>query len=230
MGRGRALSWLCWLLLLPTPALALPQTYSFVSGTARVTAQVIGQPDFLVDTLVALDGTFIDFDEALVSVTDFEISIAPTAPIAMSGSYGGFDTFSIDAATLSPGTGYSSSGVSVGGSQYSVAMGPLDVNAIYSASDSTLTNPPVSGVPITFTNPSLTATVDTDLIVFELVGVTLGVLPGYLVGEASDLIVKGDIVFIGAVPEPTTGALLGLGLLGLAAPRFRSARASAPRR
>jgi hypothetical protein len=58
--------------------------------------------------------------------------------------------------------------------------------------------------------------VDTNLITFELLGVTLGFIPGYLVGETEDLIVKGDITFVGAVPEPGTGSLLGFGILGLA--------------
>jgi hypothetical protein len=64
-------------------------------------------------------------------------------------------------------------------------------------------------VPLSFSNPSLNATVDTNLITFELLGVTLGFIPGYLVGETEDLIVKGDITFVGAVPEPGTGSLLG---------------------
>jgi len=223
MALGRALSCVSAALLLAAPAVALPQTFNFVAGQAHITANVVGETTFLVDTVVDLDGTFVIFDDAPVGVPDLEISIAPTGPIMMSATYGGYDTFVIESAFLTPGAGFSSSGVLVAGSEYSVLMGPLDVDAVYSASDSTLVNPPASNVHISFTNPSLSATVDTDLIVFELMGVTLGIIPGFLVGETSDLIVKGDITFVGMVPEPTTGALLGLGILALA---WSSRRAS----
>lgn len=230
MASGRALSCVFAALIWAGPAVALPQTFNFLSGEVHITANIVGDPTFLVDVVQPLDGFFVQFDDAPIGVPNFSISIFPTDPILMSASYGGFDTISIDSAILTPGTGYSSSGVFVGGAEYSVTMGPIDVDAIYSASDSTMVNPPVSGVPLSFTNPSLSATVDTDLILFEMMGVTLGLLPGALVGEPYDLIVKGDITFVGVIPEPATGAMLGLGLLTLALARSRSARAFVPRR
>jgi hypothetical protein len=209
------------------PALALPTTFNFVSGSVHITANVVGETTFLVDTVVALDGAFVDFDDSPVEIPDFSISIAPTGPIAMSGTYGGYDVFSIDSAVLTPGTLFSSSGVLVGGTEYSVSMGPIDVDAVYSASDTVLPIiPPVAGVPISFTNPSLSATVDTDLVTFEMMGVTLGIIPGALVGETSDLIVKGDITFVGVIPEPATGLMLGLGLVALSVSLSRSTRTS----
>ncbi len=221
------LAWAPIALLVAAPSAAVPQIYQFVSGQAHITANVVGQTTLLVDTVVALDGTFFQFDPSPVGVPSFEISIAPTGPIPMSASYGGYDTFVIESALLVPGTGYGSTGIALGGGAYSVSMGPLDVNAVYSATDSTNTNPPANNVPISFTNPTLNASVDTDLILFELIGVTLGIIPGALVGEAQDLIVKGDITFVGQVPEPATGALLSLGLLGLALRRASPARSAA---
>lgn len=218
MGWGRV--FLCGVIAVASAGSArATQIFNFVSGQAHVTANVVGSSTFLVDEVLPLDGTFVDFNPSPVAVPDFQISIAPSGSIMMSGSYGGYDTISIDSVLLTPGTGYSSSGSDLGSGQYSVTMGPVDVNAVYSASDSTLTNPPVSGVPISFTNASLNSTVNTNLVTFEMMGVTLGIIPGSLVGETNDLIVKGDITFVGVVPEPSTGALLGLGLLGLAGSR-----------
>lgn len=213
MAFGRAL--LCAAVAFIASSASAVSTFTFVSGEVHITASAGATP--IVDTIVDLDGTFIDFETAPVGVPDFKISLQPTGPIAMLSPYGGYDEFTIVEAILSPGTLYSSSGVLVIGSEYSVLMGPIAVDATYSATDSTLTNPPSGNVhlPI-FENPSLTATIDTDLVTFEMMGITLGVIPP-LAGESSPLIVKGDITFVGAVvvPEPSTGLLVGMGLFGL---------------
>jgi hypothetical protein len=47
-----------------------------------------------------------------------------------------------------------------------------------------------------------------------------------LPGETSPLVVKGDITFVGIIPEPTTGLLVGMGLFGLGLGRKRSLRKS----
>jgi len=223
MALGRALLCAAAALIFAATANATPTSFTFVSGTARITASAGVTP--VVDEVVALDGTFVDFEISPVGVTDFEISIGTTAPITMINAYGGFDTLVIESALLTPGTGYSSSGTLVGGTEYSVTMGPIDVDAVYSASDSTLTNPPASNIPISLTNSSLNVTIDTDTVILEMTGITLGVIPA-LPGETSPLIVKGDITFVGIVPEPTTGLLVGAGLFGLALGRRRALRKS----
>ena len=226
MALGRAL--LCAAVALTfatfaSSANAVPTTFTFVSGQAVITASA--GATLIVSDVVDLDGTFVDFETSPVGITDFVFSIGTSAPIAMLTPYGGYDTFVIESALLTPGTSFSSSGLFVGGSEYSVSMGPIDVDAVYSASDSTLTNPPASNIPISFTNPTLNATVDANLVTFEMVGITLGVIPP-LPGETSPLVVKGDITFVGIIPEPTTGLLVGMGLFGLALGRKRSLRKS----
>jgi len=114
----------------------------------------------------------------------------------------------------------------IGGTEYDVTMGPIVVDAVYSATDSTLTNLPSGPVPISWSNPSLTATVDAGLVTLEMKGITLGIIPA-LAGETSPLVVKGDITFIGVIPEPTTGLLVGAGLFGLALRRKLHLRKSA---
>jgi len=224
MAVGRAL--LCAAVVLIAGSAGAVTSFTFVSGEVHITASAGVTP--VVDTIVALDGTFVNFETAPVGVPDFEISLLPTGPITMLNPYGGYDEFTIVEAILKPGTLYSSSGVFVSGSEYSVLMGPIAVDATYSATDSSMTNPPSGNVVLpTFENPTLSATVDTDLISFEMMGITLGVLPGAAFGEPFPLIVKGDITFYGVVPEPSTGLLVGLGIFGMGAQRKLRLRGSA---
>jgi hypothetical protein len=222
MALGRAL--LCAAVALIATSANAVTSFTFVSGEVHITASAGITP--IVDEIVALDGTFVDFETAPVGVPDFEISLAPSGAISMLTPYGGYDTFEILSAVLTPGAGYTSSGVFAGGTEYSVTMGPIDVDAVYSATDSGLVTPPSGPVPISFTNPSLTASIDAGLITFEMMGITLGVI-GPFGGETSPLIVKGDITFVGVVPEPSTGLLVGTGLFGLAAQRKLRLRKSA---
>ncbi|MCP4002792.1 MAG: hypothetical protein GY725_01225 [bacterium] len=196
------------------PASAAPTTYNFTSGDATITADTTpGGVSVLASASYPLDGIFVEFDDALPALTDFAISVAPTGVIAMANPYGGYDQLEIVSAILTPGVGYTNFFVAGGPTSYSFAVGPVEVNAVYNVTDSTLTNPPQLGVPLTFSNSSISGTIDISLMQLELSGLTLGVLSGAAFGEADDLVIKADITLEGtAVPEPGLGVLLGMAI------------------
>jgi hypothetical protein len=203
-------------------AWASPVTFFFDSGSAHVTATRSSDNSIVVSETVALDGVFVEFDAAVPELVDFDISAAMTGAISMLQPWGGFDTFVIESASITPGVAYSSIFVSmIGPTQYSFLVGPVDVDGVYSAFNSGGPPPlPVMNVPVPFVGASfLNGTIDTDSMVLELLGITLAEIPGAAFGETDNLLIKADITWTGAVPEPGTSILVGLGLFLLASRR-----------
>ncbi len=196
------------------PCTASATTFFFTGGTATVTATA-GADTVLGATVIPLDGAFINFDPlGAGDLVDFSITIPQTSTLNLTTDYGGYDEVVIESASLAPGVGYTNiNNQSLGGGVYTFLAGPIDIEGVYSASDSTNTNPPVMDVPVPFTDTSLlVGTVDTTLGTLELTGLTLTQLPAAAFGETDNLVVKADILFTGVVPEPSTGLLVGVGM------------------
>jgi hypothetical protein len=72
----------------------------------------------------------------------------------------------------------------------------------------------------------LNGSINTDLMTFELLGVTLTEINGSTleVPEEENLVVKADLTWTGVVPEPNTAALLASGLIAIGVRRRRVAR------
>jgi len=222
---GKGLVCLFVLLLAASAAVATPTTFYFGSGTAKITATAGATT--VVDDTIALDGVFVTFDPDVPEVVDFSITAPQSAPITMVNPYGGFDTFVVESASIVPGGSFSNFSVtSTGPNTWAFLIGPVDVAGVYSAWNSGGPPPdPVMNLAAPFTGTSyLNGSIDTDLMTFELLGVTLADLLGSNFGESEDLIMKADITWTGTVPEPGTAALLATGLTGLAAFRRRIAR------
>lgn len=210
--------------LLAAPAFATPTTFNFTSGEVTLTAtRDPGGGVVLAATTVPLDGVFVTFDAMTIDLTDLLITIPTTGTINLSSPYGDYDQFVIESADISPGTGFATLlGQDNGGGNYSFLAGPLDINGVYSATDTDNIAPPIMNVSAPFTDESLiSASINVNTGTLTMSGITLATLPGEAFGEPDDLSIKADIVFTGVVPEPGTGLMLGLGLAALAAKRRR---------
>ena len=85
----------------------------------------------------------------------------------------------------------------------------------------------LNNMPFGFINPSASGSIFVDPVngALFLDGITLGQLDPDGPGGQPPLVLKGDFVFEGIVPEPGTALLLGAGIVGLAGLRRRSPRA-----
>ena len=219
---GRVLVCLLWALLVAGPSFATTFSYS----TGQVTVSAVKKTSgalVLSSTNIGMSGNFVDFDAGTIDLTDFLITIPTSGIIDLDGMYGVYDQFRIESASISPGVGYGTFlPVDLGGGDYSFIAGPLDINGIYSAFDSTLTYSPALNLAAPFTDTALiNGTININTGTLTLSGITLAEIPGGPLGESEALQIKADIVFVG-VPEPTTAALLGLGLVGIASIRRRN--------
>jgi hypothetical protein len=202
-------------------ASATPVTYYFTSGQVTITATA-GTTTVLDTTVVPLDGAYVAFDESTIDVTDLLLTIPTSGIIGLDVAYGGYDEFRIESADISPAPGYTTLfGQDNGSGNFSFVAAPLDINGVYSAFDSTMTNPDVNDIAAPFTDmSSINGSININTGVLTLVGITLASLPGSEFGEGDDLVVKADITVTG-VPEPSTALLTGLGLTALAATSSR---------
>ena len=214
-------------------AQAAPIYYQFASGQAAITVTKGATSLTPVAALLSLNGIFADFDQVAPALTNFQFTTTPNQAILLSSPYAGYDQIVVNSASMIPGVGYAHYAASIlGGGNFSVAVYPVHVDGIYSASFSGGPPPPaVSSLPIMFDNTTpLTATVNVNAGTFTLLGITLAVIavpynPLSPYNETIPLVVKADLTFQGMVPvpvpEPGVLSLVGVGLVGLAALRSR---------
>lgn len=224
------------LLLMASPAWSAPVTYGFESGFVNVQAVRSDDNSLVFDETLPISGTTVVWDSAglptgfgVGTLDDLEIVLPTSGPYTLLQNYGSHDTVTVESVVISPAPGYSTlASIPIGASQYSVTSGSVDVVAYYSALDSTGVNAPVSNVlaPISGTN-TLVGTIElvTGGLEIHINNALMGTLPGAPFGETADLEITGDITWFGsvaaAIPEPSTGVLLALGLGMLAARRSR---------
>jgi hypothetical protein len=191
-------------------ATATPVTYVFQSGDVTLVASssstVVGGP-----VNVGLTGVSVTVDESALTIPSLTFTVGSTGTIPV--SYGTFTSFNLDNATVT-GTGGTLSLVDPGPpTEYGFNMS-LNLSGQFDAAPPTLTNVP-------FSIPSAPGTgsifIDSSTNTLVLSSITIGAIDPDGPGGLEPLLVKGDFIFVGVVPEPGTALLLGAGLAGLAA-------------
>jgi len=216
---------LLWLLCLggltslsATAALAAPITYNLDSGFAVVSAVRAGVgTTILAPVNLNLMSATIEFDPMTGQIFDFSLSIAPSGTLTVANPYGPYEEFSIDSAMVEADLTFSTlSSIPTGVDSWQILAGPLDITATYSATDLDGIAPNINMLPVPFVNPSplLSATVSGGMLIIEMQGLTLTDVDGAVFGETDDLNVKADVFFTAVIPEPSTGLLMMLGLVG----------------
>ena len=229
-------------LLAATPALSVPITYGLdtVGGGSNIQIQAFNSltTELVFDqTLTLAVGSFVTWDSAGVptgfgsgTLDDFSLVVTPNqGPYPLVNPFGPFNMVTIESASIAPdfGAGYATVvSVPLGGDVYSVTAGDILIDALYGASNSGGSPPPVSGVPADITGV-------TDLsgqisllsggVQLSLTGLNMGTVSGAPFGETADLELTANITFFGddsaPVPEPGTASLLAFGLAGMASAR-----------
>lgn len=212
--------------LIPAAVKAAPVEYNLNGGTVLLTVVVNGT---VIGSAVSnsLTGSLI-VDQSAQTLDALTIVLDPNIALSLSTAYGGYDSIVIESASIGGGLGFSTSAISSNALSFTVSGGPLQVSGTYGGTDSLGVAPPVSGIPIAYPVPSITAVVTpTSSISFN--GLTINSLDGATFGEANDLIVLANIFVdpgsLTVVPEPSTALLVSMGLGLLAAgPRRGSDR------
>lgn len=195
-------------------AWSVPVSYSVSSGSVTLSV-FVGGALLGSSTSPLTDGSFTT-DSSAQSLNDISITLEPDIVLNLSAAYGGYDTVTIESATLSSSPGFFSTVIGSAGSSYTVLAAPLGVTGSWGGSNSGGSPPPVTNQPISYSVPSMTAVIGSAPLIY-VNAVTLNSLDGSAFGEVNDLVVMASINVDSAVviPEPTSALLLGLGLLGL---------------
>lgn len=199
-----------------TPATATAATYGFTGGSVQLTAVIQGTSTSVLQpgtspVVVPLGGSFVDFDPFAGpngTITGLELIPTGSFNLDLDETVAGFDVIEIANAMLVEQPG-STGPVSGGGS--------FAIDTILSALVTGVGGPPPA-TPISSLQSGTTGILGLsgDTLTLGLFGINIATFesiatPGVFVE------VKADFSFIGVVPEPTTGVLIGLGLIGLAA-------------
>jgi hypothetical protein len=204
-------------------ASATPVTYNFTGGQVTVAAFVgnsatpIGGP-----VVLSLTGISVTVDEMALTLNAVNFSVGTSGNLTLSPDYNGYDTVNLDFANVS-GFGGTLVSVDIGPpAEYSFLIGGVTVSGQLDASGP-FPAPPITDQLFSIPNVTGSGTIFIDGSQLFLDGITLGAIdpdgPNFGVDP---LVIKGDFIFIGEVPEPGTALLLGFGLAGLARARRRA--------
>ena len=195
------------------PVAATPVTYLFQSGSVSLYATSGGSP-VGGPANVSLSGVSVTVNEAALTIPTMTFTVGSTGTILV--SYGSFTSFNLDFATVT-GTGGTLVLNDAGEpTEYGFTFTTgVNVTGQFDASP-----PSINNVPFSITSASADGLIfiDHTLNQLTLSSITIGSIDPDGAGTVyAPLLVKGDFIFVGAVPEPGTALLLGAGLVSLAA-------------
>ena len=198
---------------LPSAASAAPIVYNVAGGTVVLSVYAGGTQ---IGSAIAAGLTGqLTIDMVGESLDAIDITLPSNIGLSLSQSYGGYDQITIETANLQNAVGYTSVLLASTAASFTTGGGPLDVVGSWGGIDTVNAppNPPVSGVPIAYQVPTITAVLSSSPIL-TMNSVPLNALAGPAFGEATDLVVLANITVnnVVPVPEPGTALLLGLGL------------------
>ena len=198
------------------PSSAVPITYVFVSGDVTLVASqtnaILAGP-----VSVGLTGVSVTVDTTASTLNSLSFTVGPMASsVTLSPDYAGYDTFHLDGAVVS-GTGGTLSLVTLGPpDEYGFSITLAVTGQFDASSPSDPTPPNINDALFTLPGAAGSGTIFIDGNDLYLTSFTIGEIDPDGLGGEEPLLVKGDFVFVGIVPEPTTALLLGGGLLALA--------------
>ncbi len=190
------------------PASALPVTYLFSSGSVSLFATSGGSP-VGGPVNVALTGVSVTVDEVALTIPTLTFTVGSTGIIPV--SYGSFTTFNLDFASVT-GTGGTLVLNDIGPpAEYGFNM-TVNITGQFDANP-----PPLNNIPFAILGAAGDGLIFIDGNELTLSQITIGAIDPDGPGGLAPLLVKGDFIFIGTVPEPGTALLLGGGLVTLVA-------------
>lgn len=210
-------------------ARAVPIQYSAEPGSS-VTVQVqrglgVGATALLpVPEVIALQATStITIDDGTDALLAFSLLFVPGTLLELTEPYGGYDEITLNSVEVFSGPGFAILSTTPSGSGYSFSASGVAVEGEYVAADSGGFQSPSPATALPEFSSFLTGAYEPTTLELSFDGVQIALIDGAPFGETLSLLVQGSFSVTGGspvvIPEPSTGVLLGLGLLVLGSRR-----------